>query len=76
MVNNSVAKLNQNAYRTFIEKTEKKCKQKTNKPSVVTVLIGHNASTFDTPLLLCSTPSTFSARLKSLELSLQTAWFL
>ena len=53
---------------TFIEKTEEKCKhvQKTYKPSVVTVLIGHNASTFDIPLLLRSTPLTFSARLKSL----------
>ena len=52
---------------TFIEKTEEKCKQKTYKPSVVTVLIGHNASTFDTPVLLRSAPSTFSARLKSLR---------
>ena len=51
---------------TFIEKNEEKCKQKTYKPSVVTVLIGHNASTFDTPVLLRSAPSTFSARLKSL----------
>jgi hypothetical protein len=32
------------------------------------LLIGHNASTFDTPLLLRSTPSTFSAKLKSLRI--------
>lgn len=51
---------------TFIEKIEEKCKQKTYKPSVVTVLIGHNASTFDSPLLLRSAPSTFSGRQKSL----------
>ena len=32
------------------------------------LLIGHNTSTFDTPLLLHSTLSTFSARLKSLRI--------
>ena len=53
---------------TFIETTEEMCKQKTNKPFIETVLIGHNASAFDVPTLLRTSPSTFNERLKSLKI--------
>ena len=51
----------------FIKITQEKCKEKTNKPFACTVLIGHNVSTFDTPILLRSGTSTFLNELKSLK---------
>ena len=47
----------------FIKTTQEKCKEKT-RPFACTVLIGHNVSTFDTPILLRSGTSAFLNELK------------
>ena len=44
------------------------CKQKTIKPFIKTVLIGHNDSAFNFPTLLQTSPSTFNERLKLLKI--------
>ncbi len=63
--------LKQNAYKILQHSSAQlnKCVNKNKQTfhsSTVTILIGHNASAFDTPTLLHSAPSTFCESLKSL----------
>lgn len=50
----------------FIETTRNHCKNETGKP-VISVMIGHNSSLFDTPTLLRSAGTDFVAKLTSLD---------
>ena len=51
---------------SFIEKTREHYKKETNKP-VITVMLGHNSSLFDTPVLLRSGGSSFVEKLMLLD---------
>ena len=54
---------------TFVSQSVDRAKSQTNK-TVSTVLLGHNASTFDTPVLLRNSGSHFSERLEAMDV-----WF-